>query len=1030
MNKHLLVLLCALFIGGVTYAQQTVSGKIYDNEGETLIGASILVKGTSNGTVTDIDGFYSLTVEPGNNILVISYTGFRTQEIAIDGKTTIDVSLEQDAALLDEIIVTGVATGTSKKKVTFTVSQLGEKQLQEVPATSAAQALQGKVAGVQVVNASGTPGQAPTIRIRGASGLTGNQNPLVIVDGVMIEGTLADINMEDVENIEVVKGAAASALYGSRAANGVVVIKTKRGVNSDGRTTVKYRAEYGISELANEMELATHHAYELAPDYASESRFTKYAGETYNADGIVIAGARRLDADEFADNPYGRFNNHFDDLYDPGTFSTHYVSVGNSTGKTNFLTSFQYQDQEGIIFSSKGFQRTNIRFNLDHQITDKILLSTSNLISSVKEDRIGGAGNTGNSGSGPFYDILFMAPDVNLLGTNEEDGSPFNVDADPYSNEDNPLYTINTIDNNLERSSVLSTVKLRYDVFKWLSLDAQYSYERREQLRTEQTEKGQLQRGDSPGAATTNDGQLELDKFRALAQTFQATALITKDWNDFHFRSRLSYLYEDNQWDQSNIDGDDLGYLNVSTLENVVGSLSGTSFFGQIKAENLIGIVDFDYKDRYIGSFLVRRDGASQFGENERYHTYFRASGAYRINEDLQINGIDELKIRAAYGTAGLRPGFAAQYEVFPLTPGGNISSANTVKGNPDLKPSLSSELEIGLNFDFLKKFQLELVYANNKVEDAFWPANLSSALEGFSTQWKNTGDIESTTYEATLGLEIVRNQKVDWSANFVFSRTRSEITRLTIPPTQTGPSNAFFYREGEVFGIIYGRKFVRSLDVMSRQLPENKSISDYTINRHGYVVESALAGTPGEVPIHVDQDMDGVADLDVIGDVNPDFNLSFGTNFRWNNFTAYMLWDWKQGGDLYWKTGQWIFREDRGVEFDQSNVPEGQKIARGFYAGLYDVNADNDHFVHDGTYVKLRELSLYYNVNTSKLGNIGSFIRGIKLGVVGRNLLVITDYPGFDPEVGQLAGGINWGYDGFGYPNFRTITGSVQFTF
>ncbi len=1026
MKKQLLLLATVLLACGSVLGQRTVTGKVTDTDGMALLGASVLVKGTTIGTTTDLDGTYSLEVPADATTLVFSYTGYNQQEVQLGASNTLDITLDEGVDL-GEIIITGVATGTSKKKVTFTINQLGTEQLQEVPSTSAAQALQGKIAGVQVVNATGTPGQAPTIKIRGATGLIGSQNPLIIVDGVMIEGSLADINMEDVETIEVVKGAAASALYGSRAANGVVVIKTKRGADGSGRTTVKYRTEYGISQLAREMELADHHSYKLASDWQSESRYTRFDGETYNADGLLIDGARSLDDDHYADNPYAVLNNHFDNFYKDGNFSTHYLSVGSSTDKTNFLLSYQYQDQEGIIQGSKGFQRNNIRFNLDHQLTDKILLSTSNLISLAKEDRIGGGGNFGNSTGGPFYDLLFMAPDVNLNGTNEEDGTPFNIDADPYSNEDNPLYQLANVSNKLERNGVLSSTKITYDMFNWLSLDAQYSYERRNRIREEIQKKGYLQRGDSPGQATADDGSLELDKLEGLAQTFQATALIVKDFNDFHLRSRLSYLYEDNELKFSEIDGNDLAFVGVTSLENAV-KITGRSEIRRIKAENLIGIVDFDYRDKYIASALFRRDGASQFGADERYHNYFRVSGAYRISEDLQIPGIDEFKIRAAYGTAGLRPGFAAQYEVYQLAPEG--TAAAFLKGNRNLKPSLSKELEIGINLDFLERFSLELVHANNKVEDAFWPASLSSALEGFPNQWRNTGDLETNSYEASLGVNLVSSKNVDWSANFIFSRERTKITKLTIPPTQTGPASAFFFREGETFGIIYGRKWVTSMSEMSGQIPEGKSLSDYKLNVDGYVIESATEGTINERAIHLDQDQDGIPDLAVIGDINSDFNFSFGTNFRWKNLSAYMLWDWKQGGDIYWQTGQWIYREDRAKDFDQAGKPDNQKKARDYYAGLYDVNNTNSHFVRDGTYVKLRELSLYYNLKSNQLGSLGGVFQGIKFGLVGRNILTFTDFPGFDPEVGELDQGINFGFDGFGYPNFRTITGSIQVTF
>lgn len=1017
------MLMITIFCVGLVSAQRTITGTVTDDAGEPLISATVIAVGFDGvGALTEFDGTYSLEVPQGATQLEFSYTGYTTKVVDLGSSNVVDVTMAS-GELLDEIVVTGVAAGTSRKKLSFNVAKLGEEQLKNVPQTSAAGAIQGKVAGATVVSASGTPGAAPSIRLRGYSGLTGSQAPLILVDGVILEGTLADVNMEDVKNIEVVKGAAASALYGSRAANGVIVIETNRGAGGSG-TQIKYRGEYGVSNLAYEMELSQHHAYKLAG--SQPSTHTAYEGVEYNADGLPISGGRALDDDHYADNPYTVNNNPYEEFYRQGVFATNYLSVGNSTDKTNYLASFQRQDQEGIIFGTTGFKRNNIRFNLDHSISDKLLFSTSNLIVNSKEDRVGGAGGRG-SGSGPFFDILFVEPDMNLLANNEEDGTPYNVDANVWANQPNPLYAVTQIDNQARRASILHSSALKYDATDWLTLDAQYSYEKRNNTRKSVTPKGYLSENGAPGVATKGLGSLTNIAGEGNSQKVQAGATLRRAFDKLNTTARLQYLFEDNQISGNSISGTELAFKGITNVENAL-TTTASSYVQQEKAINYSGIIDLDYNDRYIASVLVRRDGSSLFGENQRWQNYYRVSGAYRLGMDLGIEKINELKIHAAYGTAGIRPGFAAQYETWSLSAGGNASAA--LQGNKDLRPSTSKELEMGILGEMFNNFlSFEFTYAKTKVEDSFWAVNLPSSLSGFPRQWQNIGDLDTDTYEASLGLNLISNADMNLRTNFVFSTGQTVITKLGIPPTQTGTNNAFFFREGEKFGIIYGREFLTSLDKMSAQLGEGESISDYEINSDGYVIPAGTAGTTAEVPVQLDANMDGNPDQTIIGDINPDFSLSWGTNFNWKGFSTYMLWDMKQGGDVYWQTGQWIYREQRSADFDQSGKAEGDKKTVDYYAALYDVNNTNNYFVRDGSYIKLREFSVYYDFGKS-ISNAVKFVDGVKVGLVGRNLLTFTDFPGFDPEVGSSSGGINWGFDGFGYPNFRTVTGSVQVTF
>lgn len=1019
MRKKTFFLFFLTFVSfNLLLGQRTISGKIIDTSNEALIGVNILVNGTNIGTTTGLEGDFQLNIPEENSTLLISYVGFESQEVTITTQSFLEIILQQDAELLDEVIVTGVADATPKSKLTFSVTKLTKKALQEVPATSAAGALQGKVAGAYVSQGTGQPGQAPNIQFRGFTSLWVQQQPLVLIDGMIFEGSIADINMEDVESIEVVKGAAGSSLYGSRAANGVIVIKTKRGLEN-GKSTINYRTEFGFSELSRRMKLSQSHPYELAADWQSETRFTKYEGEEYNEHGQPISGSRIVKEDHYADNPFGLYRDHVSDFYRQASFFTNYFSLGNQMGKTNFLVSWQRHREEGIVPSQEGYTRNNIRFNLDYQISDQLLLSTSNLIINVKDD----------FGRIDFGQLVQTEPDIDFFAPNEEDGSPFNIDA-PRNNFNNPLYELHNEQRNNNRNSVLSVFKLRYDPYAWLSIDAQYSYEKRNNESKDITPKGTLIRGFSLGQAVPGPGSINQTNGEGLAQNFQTTALFRKKWGALDFRSRLSYLYENREEKSFGIFGRGLAFEGITSFNNILEP-SSSSREETIRAENIFGIVDVDYQEKYIASALFRRDGSSLFGENERWHNYFRVSGAYRLGLDLNLDWLNELKLRAAYGTAGIRPNFAAQYETYRL--GSNGLAVPVSAGNKNLKPSTSKELELGLNIEWLDRFDLELVYARSKVIGFLWPGLQSTALTGFPTQVQNAGNSKSISYEATFGIHWLKKPDLQLSTNFVFSRERSTFTQLSIPPFDHSPSgNGILVEVGELYGNFWGHQFLTSLEQIANQLPEGGNVNDYAINSDGYVILAGTEGTINEAPILLDVDQNGTPDLTVIGDQNADFHLGMLTNFSYKNFSAYMLWDWKQGGEVYFGTGQDLFSNYLAAETDQSQKGNNEKKTIEYYDVLEDRRNTNSHFVRDGSFLKLRELAINYTLNQENLGQwLGKYINSLKISLIGRNLWTISGYPGFDPEVNTGGfGGLNYAVDGFVFPKSRTITGAVHFTF
>ncbi len=1043
MKRLCVFLACVVFVGVNFLQAQTVqiTGTVTSAEdGMPIPGASVMVKGTTIGTATDPDGKYSLAVPATATTLVFSFIGMTTEEVLIAGQKVIDISLMADALALEEVVVSGVAGATPRKKLSVTVDRIGTEALEALPATSASTALQGKLSGVTVVQASGNPGQQAGIRLRGSTSLLGDSKPLIIIDGIMIEGDLADINMDDIESIEVVKGAAASALYGSRAGAGVISIRSKRGnLAKEGTTTVRVRNEFGVSNLPKKVKLAEHHAYELADDWETyKGKYTKYAGITYPADyeggpSDILEGNRVVAFDGYADNEFGVLYDHQDKVFQQGKFYTNYVGVAHNAGKTSIFTSFENNYNSGIVWNTNGSARQNFRLNADHWFTDKFSLSSSSFVAQNKIDVADGRftdGWGGGQGSA-FFDMLFFDPDTDLEAKAPEGYllQDYFIHPNPWQKDNgNPLHALHYQQRNLERKTVMQNFQGNYYATDWLVFNAQYSLERSNTLNERYRPKGFLT------SQQITDGGIYKSARETLSQNYSFTANLNRAFGDLTTRGKISYMFEGFEEKFFSVNASDLAVSRITTLDAITGDKTVSSFVEETKARNFFAIFDGDYKDRYIFSVLFRYDGSSLFGENNRWNPYYRVSAAYRISQDIEIPGIDELKIRAAYGTSGQRPQFHYQYETY------NVSQGNVEKltiGNNDLKPSQTKELEVGLNIEFLKMFEFETTYANIVTEGAFLNVPLPAAT-GFRYQWQNAADISAKAFEFTLGVTPIKKKDFNWKMNFNFDKITQEVTRLDAPSFRVGPTinalEVFYVREGEPYGIMYGGDWVKTLDQMKDQLPEGMTIDDYVVNSDGYVIRKGTEGTVNEAPIRL-VDENGKEAFVQIADMNPDFNLSWLNSFTYKGFQINLLMHYKKGGDVYNQTKQWLYRDARHGDFDQADKEPNQKKANQYYQILYRVNDPNSHFVEDGTYLKLRELSVYYSFRKEALSSVGiNFLQGVKFGVIGRNLLTFTKYSGWDPEVSQVdyeeSNSTNFYIDMFNYPNFRTFTFSLELTF
>lgn len=1032
MRRFTLLLFCMCSFYFSDAQTRTVTGKITSSDGLPISFASIVEKGTNNGTTADANGNFKITI--AGNVLVISATGYADKEVEVSGKT-VDVTLETTTQSLSEVIVTGVVGATDPKKMTVSVTKIDAERLTKVPPMSLSSALTGKVAGVKATSYGGQPGQSIDIQLRADNNLPNvSSSPLILVDGVIMSGNLADINADDVASIEVVKGAAASALYGSRAGNGVISVITKRGKGIDLNVPrITLRNEYGFQNLQHYLKTAKHHSYKMADDWETyKGKYTKYNGVTYPANYIGagfdpgISGNRKPDADHFMDNEYGVTRNQQAEFFRTGHNYTNFVSVANRSDNNNIYLSFENNAQEGVVALTDGYKRQNFRFNIDQDLFKWLKVSASNLWIKRKVQTPGG-------GVGLFYAIARQEADVNFLQENP-DGQPYYLRSNHFNQEaTNPLYPLYKQKRNENTSRWLGNYSAHLKFTNWVNLDVMHSIELQNYKYTSISPKDYWSQ--SGGSVATNymsytDGGMSQSTSLTNNQSTQVTLNLEHKFGKLITRGRLSYLYENNEYESNYLTSSKFVVKDIENFENFNSISDGSSYKEIERAQNYFAIVGLDYEGKYLLDGMVRYDGSSLFGEDARWNPYFRVSGAYRISEDFRIPGIDELKIRGAHGTAGIRPGYDWHYSLYDLN---NGRTSPALKGNPDLKPSKTAETEVGLNVNFLKKFTFEVTYAHSLTTDQFIKKPLIPALnDGYPAQWVNAGSVKSQTLELTLGANWVNTKDFNWNSNIVFSRIRQNIETYPFAPFlydngNMGDQSLFYIKEGEIYGVMYGYRFVKTLAEMENQLPSGKTIGDYEINSEGYVVPKGSQGTPAELPVRYKEN--GIDWYGKVGDGNPDFLMGIANTISYKGITFYFLLDWKNGGDIYNGKDQRLAFNLTSARMDMAGVPDNKKKAYDYwFSGAYDKNDINEYWVEDGSYLKVREIALGYSLPKKMLGSFfNGFIKGVDVKVIGRNLLTITNYSGYDPEVGSL----RMPYDGiYMNPNYRDISISLGLQF
>lgn len=1016
-----------------------VKGTITGPAGQPLQGAQVSVQSLLVGGVTDEKGFYSFTISAGNVKgqtvdIVARRLGFSpvTQQVALTaGEHTLDFSLKEDVRRLDEIVVTGVAGATSMKNTTISISKVSEDQIQTVPASDIGTALSGKVPGVKVIAESGQPGSEAAVQIRGSTVLQiGRSEPTYIIDGVVSKNGLATIDPQDIVSMEVLKGAASANTYGSQAANGIIAVTTRRGKSlPDGEFRFNVKTEMGRSGIEHYVPLNHSNPYLI------------------NADGSIVTdadGIRQVKDDQFMDSPFPTqaqdpehyWRNQLKTWLQSNTVANSYLSMGYRKSNTNFMASYARLRDPGIMPILNGFTRSNFRFNIDQGITDKLDVSSSLMYGYTANDQVDRNGNALS-----FFSLLQAPPDLDLEYPNgPSDTVLYNNFLDPNianNSRGNPLYDLENTKNLERRDRLFGSFTARYRPTSWLALDATYGTDRYNRQAGTYQFNGYLNTD-----GVEQQGYLNLGTDRDVASNAAVNGTFTYNLAKLGMTSKLTYLYDDEHEDVINTNGGQFKLRNIPTL-NAIDPASMRANSASYNTRSIQGIFTqgLNYDDRYLAQVVYVRDGSSLFGYDERWTNFYGVSGAWRVSQDVQIPGVQELKLRAAVGTAGLRPRFRDQFETYDVS---NGTYGKDQRGNPALEPAIQKETEFGINVSFLERFDLEAVHSERKTTSAFLPIPQSVARAGgWSTFWSNAATVSGKTFELALTTRVIDTPNLNYSFTLTGQATKQHIDKLDAPPFQQNAGgqsqNIFYYREGEDLGVIYGTKWITDYSQLLDN-PDNAGMTladiqnEYTKNVEGLVVKKSEKGTPDEKPFaYIALDKNGNrSDKWIIGNTNPDFTWGWSNNVRYKSFTFYGLLVGTQGGQIYNFTKQWMFQDYRHGALDQSGRKQEDKIAYGYYANaLYSVLNPNSYFVEDGSFVKLRELSVAYNFSNSLLSKIGldGFVRSAKFAVIGRNLKTWTKYTGFDPEAGS-GGDANFRIDGFRYPTFRTVSAQIELGF
>ena len=997
-NKHLLrkILSFAFFLLVSTYAfaQNAVTGTVIDNTGMPLIGVSVVEKGTTNGSVTDIDGKYTVNVEKGKT-LVFSYIGYVTQEVEVQSNT-INITLSEDAQLLDEVVVIGYGS-MERKDVTSSITTVKAEDLNVGVYTTPAQLLQGKVPGLTIANTSDPNGSA-SISLRGASTLrTGEaMEPYYVIDGVP-GVSLSLIAPEDIESIDVLRDASATAIYGSKAANGVIIVTTKKG-NKDGRTNVSYSGYVAWDKTLNTLDMMT-------------------ADEV-----LAYADANGIDLSSYYDVNNPADVNWQDEVLRTAFSHNHNVAINGGNEKTSYNASINFLERQGVVRGT-GMDRLTARSFLQTKAFNDRLDLSFNVNASISNNESGPTDNEGRSALDAMNYYLPLNPIYN------EDGTYYGRTTSQYYN---PVSLINEDRYKTTQKLLQGVAKATVHIIDGLDWNLNLSYQNEQYIYNKyHSSQSQIV------TYTSRNGDAERSTVENIKKQMETYINWDHTFNDAHkVGVMLGY-----SWEQSdNNDGfgiraynfynDDLSYYNLalanSMSQDEIVDLNSQYLLSTLRMISYYGRINYSYKSKYLLQATVRRDGSSAFGANNRWGTFPAVSAAWRIIEEdfmKEQNIFDDLKFRIGYGVSGNSLGFDAFYarQVYGSTGWFTGSDGNnyhvlgaTRNANPDLKWEKTGMFNVGLDFGFFNnRLTGTIEYYNKKTSDLIYSYGVSTLIYPYSEMVANVGDISNKGIEITINAVPVQTKDFTWSTSLNLSHNKNEVVSMSnsefsvnfiemADPNINSYSNQHLQRlmEGAPIGQFYLWEWA-GYDENGMSV-----FNDYDENGN-------LIGVT-DAPDDTDRRMAGSA--------QPKITFGWNNDLTWKNWSLSMFF---QG-----VAGNKIFNAIRASYSDPTLLRSFGKNILAEVATEQNYNdsraqAPSTRYLENGSYLRLSTLTLGYN-----FGKLGNWVNNMRIYATCNNVFTITGYKGIDPEVNL--GGLTPGMDmrNSNYPRTRSFMVGVNMNF
>ena len=1021
MKKSLLTLLLAVAGTLSALAQATITGTVLDAQtGEGLIGATLVPKNSKEtGAVTDIDGNFTLKTEvPLPLTLLVRYIGYRSQEIDVyDADEALEIRLGAGGNNLNEVVVVGYGT-QQRKKLTGSVASINtDDLLQNV--VSFDKALGGAVSGLTVSSTSGQPGASTSIRIRGGNSINGGNEPLYVIDGVLIYNSssststgnslaggsfnpLASINPQDIESIEVLKDVSASAIYGSRGSNGVIIVTTKRG--KKGKVNVNYGYSLGVSSVSRRLDLLN--AQEWGDLYLELATDAQKAATGVTPDAV---------------RSWGKGTDWQDALFRTAVTHEHQLSVSGGSDKERFLLSTNYTLQDGIINNSD-FSRFGARINYERDILKNLTVGVkSNYSKTTRTGAYGMRGMTGNF-SGIIDKVIRQSPAVPIKNA---DGS-YNY-ANPFESGDfvrddvtiNPIADLYNLDTETKVDNLLLTGFASWEIIPGLTLRTQGSTNI---INTRQNLFG----GEETQAGFMTQGYGDIGSKRWENDQFETTLTWNKKWGIHDLEVLGGYTYQLEK--SEDLDAATSGYANENLGYHSLQS--GTTFvetntdFAKSTLYSFIGRVNYSLFDRYHLTATLRADGSSRFSSNHKWGWFPSIGASWNINEEKflkHVKWLDDLKLRASYGTVGNQEignyAFASDYAASHYYFGGvrNLAFYRSSLGNDDLKWESTSSFDVGLDVNLFKgRLGFVFDYYHKKTTDLLLNLPIQQT-QGFGSQLQNAGNVTNDGVEFAVNGTIRQTKHLLWTANANIAHNKNEITSLGESHKDIINGNTIL-REGESLGTFYGWKFdgiVKAGDDLSKVARLSTSQANVQ---------------PGDAKF-VDVNGDGVVDQDndrvVLGSTQPKFTYGFGSQLRYKKWDFTFNVQGSYGNKLYNQLRQAL--ETPNISYNGSAAlldrwttdNQNTNIPRAIVSSVSSFILDS-RYVESASYLRLKNIQVGYDFqprlkNKQKLG--------LYVYASAQNLFTITPYEGYDPEYSGTT-------DSGNYPNARTFTFGAKFTY